>query len=75
MKRVMYKMGDELLDEAPKEEPTLVTMKQLLEILSKSFRDLNIVIDLSDYVTREEYDAKIQELETRLEELNSRFSL
>lgn len=68
-------MGDELLDEAPKEEPTLVTMKQLLEILSKSFRDLNIVIDLSDYVTREEYDAKIQELETRLEELNSRFSL
>lgn len=68
-------MPDDFLEESPKEEPKLVTMKQLLEILSKSFRDLNITIDLSDYVTKEEYDAKIQELEGKVEELNSILSL
>lgn len=52
--------------ETPNDEPKMVTLKQVMEIMFKAFSELNIHIDLSEYVTKEEFEAKIKELESRM---------
>lgn len=50
------------MEDLNSEDIKLVTAKQVIEIVFKAFRDLDISIDLSDYVTKEELEQKLNEL-------------
>ena len=57
-------MEDELEEPKP-EDVKILSLKQVMEILFKVLQDLDITIDLSEYVRKEELEELIKDIQSR----------